>query len=213
MIHQESGRSWVMGWWWNTNKQSNQPLDLVPILTSSACCWLYTCLIKKLSHYFHPPSKEEKQSVPWSNSTRLYSGSRHSCSSLIHLILHNGYLLYCFPFLSLSLPLLRYGPFNQVAYNIVVSQNVGISRTELFVIDAWKSASQSHWSFNISIAKISSEILPHPLFSFFPNRSLIIPNDEAVLAMIRFHKLALGAALVAVLGLIPPSHIGNVGGE
>jgi hypothetical protein len=148
MIHQESGRSWVMGWWWNTNKQSNQPLDLVPILTSSACCWLYTCLIKKLSHYFHPPSKEEKQSVPWSNSTRLYSGSRHSCSSLIHLILHNGYLLYCFPFLSLSLPLLRYGPFNQVAYNIVVSQNVGISRTELFVIDAWKSASQSHWSFN-----------------------------------------------------------------
>ncbi|KAL3817164.1 hypothetical protein ACHAXA_006164 [Cyclostephanos tholiformis] len=28
--------------------------------------------------------------------------------------------------------------------------------------------------------------------------------------MIRFHKLALGAALVAVLGLIPPSHIGNV---
>jgi hypothetical protein len=31
--------------------------------------------------------------------------------------------------------------------------------------------------------------------------------------MIRFHKLALGAALVAVLGLIPPSHIGNVGGE
>ena len=29
--------------------------------------------------------------------------------------------------------------------------------------------------------------------------------------MIRFHKLALGAALVACLGLIPPSHIGNVG--
>ena len=29
--------------------------------------------------------------------------------------------------------------------------------------------------------------------------------------MIRFHKLALGAALVAFLGVIPPSHIGNVG--
>ncbi len=38
-------------------------------------------------------------------------------------------------------------------------------------------------------------------------------SSETVRAMIRFHKLALGAALVAALGLIPPSHIGVAGGE
>jgi hypothetical protein len=81
------------------------------------------------------------------------------------------------------------------------------------VIYAWKSASSKPQIFRYFDCQDLERDLNSSFVSFFPNQSLIIPNDEAVLAMIRFHKLALGAALVAVLGLIPPSHIGNVGGE